>query len=157
MKYFDAGGRPHRNTDLRLIALGVVVVLLSAVVAYLSIRDDDPAGSSSDTTAAASTTGAATTTTLVTAPPSQVPLTSPNQTVAGFDAATLVEDCVQYVPTAVYFGNFYMKAIWDLGGGTPEGLRRVCEGMVTSDPAGLQRMSDEYHALVQFVAPTTTV
>jgi hypothetical protein len=74
-----------------------------------------------------------------------------------FDAAALVEDCVQYVPTAVYFGNFYMKAIWDIGGGTPEGLRRVCEDMVISDPAGLQRMSDEYHALRAYVATTTTV
>ena len=69
------------------------------------------------------------------------------------EAAALVEDCVQYVPAAVYFGNFYMKVIWDLGGGTTEGLREVCESMVTSDPAGLQRMSEEYHALQAFVEP----
>jgi hypothetical protein len=112
---------------------------------------DDGDGDGASTTIAST----AVPTSLLTTPPTVTPpVTIGPAPVA--DAAALVEDCVAYVPTAIYFGNFYMKAIWDLGGGTPEGLRQVCEGMVTSDPDGLRRMSAEYADLQNLAASATT-
>jgi hypothetical protein len=154
MRYYEPERRGLRNVDMRIIGLGIVIVILAALVAFLWLRDDD-GSSGAGTTPTDSTALDASVTTAVAPTPAPVELV-PTVPPVTIDAAALVEDCVQYVPTAVYFGNFYMKAIWDTGGGTPEGLRRVCESMVTSDPAGLQRMSDELHALQAYVATTTT-
>lgn len=149
MRYFEPERRSPRRPELIIVGLTIVILVLAALVAILWIRDDDSAGSSATTTLD-------TTTTTVLATPPELTSTTPQQGTLT-DPATLVEDCVQYVPTAIYFGNFYMKAIWDTGGGTPEGLRRVCESMLTSDPGGLQRMSDEFKALKSFVETSTTV
>lgn len=155
MRYYDAEPPLPRAGGLRFIVLGLIIIAASAVVAYFWIpRGDD------DTSGSASTDAV---TSLVVAPTSAVPeptatatvVLTPEQAALSTEAATLVEDCVQYVPTAIYFGNVYMKAIWDIGGGTPEGLRQVCERMVVDDLPGLRRMSDELHALQNLAATTT--
>ena len=123
------------------------IVMLGALALVAGACSEDR-GSAGDTTSTlvAST---AVPTSLVTPPPT-VTQTVTLPPVA--DAAALVEDCVGYVPVAIYFGNVYMQAIWDIGGGTVEGLRQVCEQMVTTDPDGLRRMSQEYADLQNLAA-----
>jgi hypothetical protein len=68
----------------------------------------------------------------------------------------LVSHCVDYVPFAAYTGNFYMKAIWDIANQNVDQLRVVCEEMGHTDPAGLQRISDEKKAVDLYFASFTT-
>jgi hypothetical protein len=160
-------------------ALSVVLVALAATVVYLLLtrNDDDDAATTPRASAPSSPvtttavvvteTGAAVTPSTADAPvtpsaadapvtPSaaDAPVTPSAADTSG--SAALVEDCVQYVPTAIYFGNAEMQAFWDSGGGTPEGLRGACERLALEDPARLLRMSEEYLALVAAVATTTT-
>lgn len=74
-------------------------------------------------------------------------------------AAELVTDCVAYVPFAADTGNFFMNAIWDIAERDLTKLADVCEEMGHTDPAGLQRISDERKAVDAYFASfsTTTV
>jgi hypothetical protein len=71
-------------------------------------------------------------------------------------APELVEDCVAYVPFAADTGNFFMNAIWDIAERDLAKLAVVCEEMGHTDPAGLQRISDERKAVDEFFASFTT-
>ena len=68
----------------------------------------------------------------------------------------LVTHCMEYVPFAAFTGNFYMKAIWDIANQDVDQLRVVCEEMGHTDPAGLQRISDEKQAVDRYFASFTT-
>jgi hypothetical protein len=71
-------------------------------------------------------------------------------------APELVAHCVDYVPFAAFTGNFYMKAIWDIANQNVDQLRVVCEEMGHTDPAGLQRISEEKKAVDRYFASFTT-
>jgi hypothetical protein len=69
----------------------------------------------------------------------------------------LITHCVEYVPFAAFTGNFYMRAIWNIANQNVDTLRTVCEEMGHTDPAGLQRISDEKQAVDRYFASFTTV
>ena len=73
------------------------------------------------------------------------------------DASVFVDDCVAYVPVAAFLGNPYMQIIWAMANQNPTDLRTVCQGMVATDPQGLQRMSEEKAALDAAPAATAPV
>jgi hypothetical protein len=70
-------------------------------------------------------------------------------------SSALVEDCVEYVPAAIYFGDTEMDAVYDSAGGTLEGLRAACERFAVDDLPRLREMSDGYQALLEFLGATT--
>jgi hypothetical protein len=72
-------------------------------------------------------------------------------------APELITDCVAYVPFAADTGNFFMNAIWDIAERDLTKLAAVCEEMGHTDPAGLQRISDERKAVDAYFASFTTV
>jgi len=156
MRYYEAEPRPRRAGAGVVIAIGIGIIAISALVAFLWNPDDDDSGatSSSDSVAALDTpTSLSTVSTAVPVTATVVLTTAVPETTT---AVSLVEDCAEYVPTAIYFGNAEMQEFWDAAGATPEGLRAACEGLAVSDPARLLEMSDAFRAL-QDLAATTTV
>jgi hypothetical protein len=157
MRYYEAEPRPRRAGPGLVIGIGVAIVAIAAVVTFLWNPDDDSSGSDGATPASVGSDTAGST-----SPESSTPVTAtvvlattvaPSVTNA---LVPLVDDCAQYVPTAIYFGEASMQAFWDAAGGTTEGLLAACERLAVENPAELQRMSDAYHALQALAAATTT-
>jgi hypothetical protein len=155
MRYYEAEPRPRRAGPGLVIGIGVAIVAIAAVVAFVWNPDDDASDGATPATVGSDTVGS-------TAPDSSTPVTAtvvltttvaPSVTTA---LVPLVDDCAQYVPTAIYFGEASMQAFWDAAGGTTEGLLAACERLAVENPAELQRMSDAYHALQAMAAATTT-
>jgi hypothetical protein len=122
-----------------LLKLGCLAMLLAAC------GDDAEAEKTATTESAAPTE-----TRLVTV------TNSPQEPLATI-APELITDCVAYVPFAADTGNFFMNAIWDIAERDLTKLAAVCEEMGHTDPAGLQRISDERKAVDAYFASFTTV